>query len=362
MLRFRRPSSPGRHSGRVAAATGLIATTALALLAPLAPIQPAQAQQAKSRTVRITGSSTVYPIIQAAIAAFQRTEAGKGSRFDLVESGTSGGLRDLCAGRVPMANASRPISSAELKACDQKGVRFFELPLAFDALTVVVNPRNTWAQAITTQELSRLWQRRAQGRILRWNQVNPQWPARPIRLCGPGSDSGTFDYFNKAINGSATDSRRDYTASEDDNVVVNCVAKDPDALGYLGFGWYAAHAQRLRALKVQAGQGAVAPSPESLLDGSYQPLSRLLFIYVNDRALKELDLLRRFIGFLLVNDTQLVEKARFIPLPGSTNQVVEAKLYRQITGTSFGGELPIGLSVGEAIRRSFAQTKRPAYR
>ncbi len=361
MRRFRRPSLPGRLFGR-AAATGLVGATALALLAPLLHTQAALAQQAKPPAVRITGSSTVYPIIQAAIAAFQRTEAGKGALFELVESGTSGGLRDLCAGRVPMANASRPISTAELKACERNGVRFFELPLAFDALTVVVNPRNTWVQSISTQELSRLWQRRAQGRIMRWNQVNAQWPARPIRLCGPGSDSGTFDYFNKAINGSATDSRSDYTASEDDNVVVSCVAKDPNALGYLGYGWYVANAQRLRALKVQAAQVAVAPSPESLLDGSYQPLSRLLFVYVNDRSLKELDVLRRFIGFLLVNDTQLVEKARYIPLPGSTNQVVESKLYRNITGTSFGGELPVGLTVGEAIRRSFAQTKRPAYR
>ncbi len=182
----------------------------------------------------------MYPIVQAGISAFRQTAAGKGVSISLKETGSTAGFRDLCSGRVAISNASRPINTKELKACAAKGIRFIEVPLAFDALSVVVHPSNTWAKAMSTQQLSLLWNRNAQGRINRWNQVNPTWPNRPIKLCGAGGDSGTFDYFNKAINGDEDNSRRDYTASEDDNVVVNCVARNPQALGYLGYGWFSA--------------------------------------------------------------------------------------------------------------------------
>jgi len=215
-------------------------TLAVTLVFPVVSGAALAQQQASTRPIRISGSSTVHPIVQAGISAFRQTAAGKGVRISLKETGSTAGFRDLCSGRVEISNASRPINTKELKACAAKGIRFIEVPLAFDALSVVVHSGNNWANAGSTQQLSLLWNRNAQGRINRWNQVNPAWPKRPIKLCGAGSDSGTFDYFNKAINGDEGNSRRDYTASEDDNVVVNCVAGDLQALGYLGYGGSAA--------------------------------------------------------------------------------------------------------------------------
>jgi phosphate transport system substrate-binding protein len=320
-------------------------------------------QQASSRPIRISGSSTVYPIVQAGISAFRQTEAGKDVKISLKETGSSAGFRDLCSGRVEISNASRPINTKELKACAAKGIRFIEVPLAFDALSVVVHQGNNWAKAVSTQQLSLLWNRNAQGRINRWNQVNPAWPARPIKLCGPGSDSGTFDYFNKAINGDENNSRRDYTASEDDNVVVNCVARNPQALGYLGYGWFRSNSGRLKAMAVVNPKGKpVLPSVQSVLQGQYQPLSRPLFIYVNDQALLDSAEARNFTAFLIRNAPSLVAKANYITLPESTIRLVETKLYRHVLGTSFGGDLPVGLTIGDALQRSFDQHKRPEFR
>ncbi|WP_231594894.1 MULTISPECIES: PstS family phosphate ABC transporter substrate-binding protein [unclassified Synechococcus] len=325
----------------------------------------ATAQPASTRPmpIRISGSSTVYPIVLTGIGAFRQTAAGKGVSISLKETGSTAGFRDLCSGRVEISNASRPINTSELKACAAKGIRFIEVPLAFDALSVVVHPGNTWANAISTQQLSLLWNRNAQGRINRWIQVNTAWPSRPIKLCGAGSDSGTFDYFNKAINGDENNSRRDYTASEDDNVVVNCVASNPQALGYLGYGWFRSNRDRLKALAVVNPKGKpVLPSNQAVLGGQYQPLSRPLFIYVNDQALRERSEVRSFTTFLIRNAPRLVAKANYIPLPDSTIRLVETKLYRHVLGTSFGGDLPVGLTISEALRRSFDQHKRPEFR
>jgi phosphate transport system substrate-binding protein len=312
--------------------------------------------------VRIEGSSTVFPIMRQAIQAYAKGGQRPAIDFQLRETGTSAGFRRFCEWRIPIADASRPISSAELKRCAAKGVRFIELPIAFDALTVVVHPSNTWASSISIPELSRLWNRRAQGRVTRWNQVNPAWPNRPIRLCGPGADSGSFDYFNKAVNGSAQNSRTDYTASEDDNVLVKCVANDPNALGYFGFSYYNTNRDRLKALAIQGRKGSVAPSLEAVQKEKYVPLSRPLFIYVNDRALGDRAEVRRFLMFTVQRGLRLAERAGVIPLPPSTYRLTEAKLYRHVLGTSFGGDLPVGLTIGEALRRSFDATKRPAYR
>jgi len=333
------------------------------LVFPVASGAALAQQQASTRPIRISGSSTVYPIVQAGISAFRQTEAGKDVKISLKETGSSAGFRDLCSGRVEISNASRPINTKELKACAAKGIRFIEVPLAFDALSVVVHQDNNWAKAVSTQQLSLLWNRNAQGRINRWNQVNPAWPARPIKLCGPGSDSGTFDYFNKAINGDENNSRRDYTASEDDNVVVNCVARNPQALGYLGYGWFRSNSGRLKAMAVVNPKGKpVLPSVQSVLQGQYQPLSRPLFIYVNDQALLDSAEARNFTAFLIRNAPSLVAKANYITLPESTIRLVETKLYRHVLGTSFGGDLPVGLTIGDALQRSFDQHKRPEFR
>jgi phosphate transport system substrate-binding protein len=315
-------------------------------------------------TIRITGSSTVFPFAQEAIRAYETSQDARGVTFQLQEVGTTAGLRSFCQGEVQIANASRPISSEELQRCRANGVMFIELPIAFDALTVVVNRKNAWATQITTRELNRLWGRAAQGRINRWSQVNLDWPEEAIKLCGPGDQSGSFDYFNKAINGSPTNSRSDYQSSEDDHVVVRCVLGDPRALGYFGFAYYKANTEGLKALAIVNGSTgmAVAPSVSAVQANSYMPLSRPLFLYVNDKELRQNDALRDFTLYTVGNGLSLVEKAGYIPLPSSTYQLVEAKLYNHVLGTSFGGDLPVGLSIGEALRRSFDENRRPGYR
>lgn len=314
-------------------------------------------------TLTISGSSTVFPVIEKAIEAFAKTERGRDITVNLSEVGTTGGLREFCQGAIPIANASRPISSAELKACADQGITFIELPLAFDALTVVVNGGNNWTSAISTEELSRTWSKQAQGQVKTWKQINGAWPDRPLRLCGPGADSGTFDYFNEAINGDSSNSRTDVETSEDDQVIVTCVAEDPNAMGYFGFAYYQSNQDRLKALAIAGPDGiAVIPSVNTAQDGSYKPLSRPLFIYVNDQQMRSDDTIRSFVGFTVGNGLRFVEEAGYIPLPADTYRLVESKLYRHILGTSFGGDLPIGLTIGEALRKSFEDTRKEGYR
>ncbi len=336
-----------------------VTATALTSLLTVSAQHPLRAEA----TIRISGSSTVYPITARAIQRFQKTSEGKTINFDLKETGSSAGFRDFCSGKVPMANASRPISSKEIKACNAKGIQFIELPIAFDAITVVVNPKNSWATTVTPKELSRLWRKQAQGTVTRWNQVNHDFPDQPIRLCGPGKDSGTYDIFNKAINKSTTNTRTDYTASEDDNVLVKCVATDPNALGYFGFGYYKKNSQRLKAVRVVNSKGnPIAPSVASVQKELYQPLSRPLFLYVNDKTLNQNKAFRSFVTSYLRHAQSLVEKADYIPLPPRTYRLVESKLYRHILGTSFGGTIPVGLTIGQVLERSFDQHKKPSYR
>jgi phosphate transport system substrate-binding protein len=313
--------------------------------------------------IRISGSSTLYPILERAVVAYRSTERGKGVTLELSEVGTGAGMRRFCAGEIPIANASRPISSKELKACEEGGISFIELPLAFDALTVVVNPANSWASEISTDQLARTWSKEAQGKVKSWRQVNSAWPERPLRLCAPGSDSGTFDYFNEAINGDKANARTDVESSEDDNVLVACAASDGNAMAYFGFAYYQANAQKLKALAIaSSGGAAVLPSVQSVQDGSYRPLSRPLFMYVNDKQMRENEEIRSFVEFTLDNGPRLVEEAGSIPLPPSTYRLVESKLYRHVLGTSFGGDLPVGLTIGEALRRSFDETRKPQFR
>jgi phosphate transport system substrate-binding protein len=321
------------------------------------------AGQKATSTIQISGSSTVFPIIERAVAAYRDTARGKGVVVQLSEVGTSAGLRQFCAGEIPIANASRPISSKELKACEANGITFIELPLAFDALTVVVNKANTWAAEISTQDLARTWGKQAQGTVTSWKQINASWPDRALKLCAPGSDSGTFDYFNEAINGDKANARTDVQSSEDDNVLVNCVAADPNAMGYFGFAYYQSNAERLKALAIAGANGvAVLPSVKTAQQGTYKPLSRPLFVYVNDKQMRENDEIRSFVGYAVGNGLRFAEQAGYIALPADTYRIVESKLYRHLIGTSFGGDLPVGLGIGEALRRSFDDTRKPEFR
>lgn len=335
------------------------------LAALLLSVRPGAAQTAgpePASTVRINGSSTVLPFAREALRSFQAGAQNRGSRFDLGATGTSAGFRQFCGGRLSIATASRPISSAELKQCKARGVRFLELPVAFDAITVVVHPSNRWLDQITPAQLNKLWNRKAEGTIRRWKQVDPAWPDRAIRLCGPGQDSGTFDTFNKAINGREEDSRRDYTASEDDDVLVRCVAANPDSLGYFGYDYYQSNRKVLKALAVVGPRGPVQPSLASVQRSLYIPLSRALFFYVNERDLKTQPVVRQFVNATLQQGTVLAQRSGVIPLPESTYRLVQAKLYRNISGTAFDGDLPVGLTLGKILQRSFAEHKQPQFR
>ena len=339
-------------------ASALVLSTLPAVLGAGAPARA----QATRPVLRIGGSSTVFPIMQQAIADYQQGGRNRDVRFELKETGTSAGFRQFCKGQLAIANASRPINRKELALCAKQGVRFVELPVAFDALTVVVNPANTWARHIRIAELGRLWNRKAQGVITSWHQVNPAWPKKPIRLCGPGADSGTYDYFNKAVTGDSANARTDITSSEDDAVLVRCVAKDPLALGYFGYAYYASNAAALKPLWILGSKGLVAPSVASVQNETYVPLSRPLFLYVNDQMVRSQPQTRRFLTTTLQNGLQLVQKARYIPLPASTYRLVESKLYRHVLGSAFDGELTPGMSLGLALQRSLEQTKRPEFR
>lgn len=352
---------PGIAQSSVVDVTVMRPFLRLAWLAPILCVLPVGAWAA-SDPIRIGGSSTVFPVMQAAIAAYQQGGAHRQVRFELKETGTSAGFRQFCSGQLPLANASRPINAKELKSCAANGVTFLELPIGFDAITVVVNPGNSWASSITTQELARLWKQGAAGSVKTWSQVNLDWPNRPIRLCGPGKDSGTYDYFNKAINGDEDNSRTDYFASEKDNDLVACVAKNPEALGYFGFAYYQANAKRLKPLSVVGKRGAALPSVASVQKELYVPLSRPLFVYVNDRALRQRPELQKFLTYVVQNGLRLVKQAGYIPMPSSTYMLVESKLYRHVTGTAFGGDLPVGLTTGQALQRSLESIKKPAFR
>src|SRR5688572_11693650 len=230
---------------------------------------------AKAQTVKIDGSSTVYPITEAVAEEFQKSKKGA-IKVTVGISGTGGGFKKFCRGETDISNASRPILKAEMDDCRKAGVEYMEMPVAYDALTVVINPKNTFIKSISVAELKKIWEPAAQGKITSWNQVNPAWPNAPIKLFGAGSDSGTFDYFTEAINGKSKASRGDFTASEDDNVLVQGVSQDVNAIGYFGYAYYAENQARLRAVPIVEKEGgpAVAPSEQSVLAGSYQPLSR----------------------------------------------------------------------------------------
>lgn len=353
-----RPTPPPKpHAERL---IGCLICLALASAAPSSLATGSKAAEPRpGSAVRIGGSSTVFPILKAAIDAYR--QAGNRGAIDLRETGSTDGFRRFCQGQLDIANASRPINAKELRRCGANGVVFIELPIAFDALTVVVHPRNTWAKRISLQQLRSLWSRPAQNRINRWSQVNPSWPDRAIQLCGPGEDSGTFDFFNKAVNGDPTNSRRDYAASENDTIIARCVGQNPNSLGYFGFSYFLANNQTLRALPISTTAGSISPSRSSVQNGKY-PLSRPLFLYVNDKELTRRREVQRFTSFTVRNGLRLVEKAGDIPLPASTYNLVESKLYKRITGSAFAGDLPVGLTIGEVLRRSFDQNKQPQFR
>ncbi len=305
---------------------------------------------AEAQVIKIDGSSTVFPITEAVAEEFQIMKRGK-VRVTVGISGTGGGFKKFCRGETDVQDASRPILTAEMEACRAAGVKYYELPVAYDALTVAVSPQNNWVTQLTIAELKKMWEPAAQGKILRWNQINPKWPNEPLVLFGAGSDSGTFDYFTEAVTGKAKSSRGDFTGSEDDNVLVQGIANNKNALGYLPYAYYEPNASRLKAVAIVGKSGkAVLPALENVTNGSYEPMSRPLFIYVSEKSAQRPEV-KEFIEYYLLKGTPLIEEVRYLPLPQKAYELAAKHFREGKLGTGFGGVPEVGLKVEELLAR-----------
>lgn len=314
----------------------------------LVSVQPAYV--AAQETVKVDGSSTVFPITEAVAEDFQQSKRGK-VRVTVGISGTGGGFKKFCRGETDISDASRPILAREMEECRKAGVKYIELPVAYDALTVVVNPKNEWLKSITVAELKKMWEPAAQGKVVRWQQVNPAWPDQPMKLFGAGADSGTFDYFTESINGRSKASRGDFTAAEDDNILVQGVARDANGLGYFGYAYYIENKDKLKALPIvnpTTGK-PVLPSLETVVDGSYQPLARPIFIYVNAKSLDRPEI-REFVQYYMKHADALIREVKYVPLPAKVYTANMEMIEKRVLGTKFGGENQVGLTIEELLK------------
>ena len=300
--------------------------------------------------VKVDGSSTVYPITEAVAEDFQKSKKNS-VRVTVGISGTGGGFKKFCRGETDVSNASRPITKKEMEDCKAAGIEYLEMPVAYDALTVVINPKNTWAKTLTVAELKAIWEPAAQGKITNWKQVNPAFPDRPIKLYGPGADSGSFEYFTEAINGKSKSTRGDFTASEDDNVLVQGVSRDVGGLGYFGYAYYTENKDKLSAVAVvaAAGKPAVSPSLETVINGSYQPLARPIFIYINAKSAAKPEV-KEFVEYYMKNGEKLTKEMKYISLPAKAYAYNLEHFAKMAKGTKFGGENKVGLTIEELMK------------
>lgn len=303
--------------------TGRTVTATLAALAALALTACGGGEGGPQGRVIVDGSSTVYPITEAVMEEFLAST--QNLRVTAGSKGTGGGFARFCAGETDINDASRPITEEERTRCEENGIDYVEIPIAYDGVTVTVNQENDWAQCVTTEELRRIWQ--PESTIQRWSQVRDAWPDREMVLYGPDTDSGTFDYFTEAVVGEENASRSDYTSSADDNVLVRGVRGDEGSLGYFGFAYYVANQEQVKALAVDAGSGCVEPSRETIESGDY-PLSRPLFIYVKQSSLQD-EAVRQFVRFYLDSATKLVPDVGYVPL--------SAERYDELAREHLGG-------------------------
>jgi len=289
-----------------------------------------------SGRITIDGSTTVFPLSKAMAEAFRQSNPGV--QLAIAFSGTGGGFTKFCAGQVDIEGASRPINATESEQCKAQHVQYIELPVAFDSLAVVVNAKNDFANCLTVQELKAIWEPPAEGKTNEWRQVRASFPAHPLALFGPGKNSGTFDYFTLAIVGTESSSRSDYAKSEDDLVTERGVAGDPNALGYFGYAYYAAYKDRLKVVAIDNGKGCVLPSPAAVADGTYQPLSRPLFLYVNQAAAArpEVNAFAHF--YLAPENTRYVTKMGYVPLPDAALAAETVRFEKKATGSVLGGK------------------------
>lgn len=312
-----------------------------------------EAPAAAPTLIQLDGSSTVYPISEAVAEEFQK--ANPGIRVTVGISGTGGGFQKFCRGETDISDASRPIRPAEIDTCAKSGIEYIELPIAYDGLAVVVNPKNTWATSMTVTELKTLWSPEAQGKVLRWNQVRSSWPNREIRLFGAGVDSGTYDYFTEAVVGKEGASRGDFTSSEDDNVLVQGVSSDELALGFLPFAYVEQNQDKLKLVavddgKAENGNGPLAPSAEAVRNGTYQPLSRPLFIYVAKKAADRPEV-QKFVDAYF-SASALIREVGYVELTPQIYDLAKQHFADRKVGTAFGaGGSQVGMTLEKLLTR-----------
>jgi phosphate transport system substrate-binding protein len=303
-----------------------------------------------SGMVSVDGSSTVFPVTEAVAEEFQNASD---VRVTVGVAGTGGGFKRFTRGETDVSNASRPILAEEMEAARANNIEYIELPVCFDAITVVVHPANDWVDHLTVEELKKIWEPDAQGKITRWNQVRSNWPDEELALFGPGADSGTFDYFTEAVCGKAKSSRGDVTASEDDNVLVQGVAGNKHALGYFGYAYYPPNQNKLKAVAIdweKDTEGPVLPSEETVLKGTYNPLSRPLFIYVSKTSAERPEV-QKFTEFYLTNVPALAKEVKYVPLPAQVYEMALERFNKRETGSGFGGKSEVGLPIEELMKR-----------
>ncbi len=320
--------------------------TALVLLALTLAVPGCSKRKAAGGTVKIDGSSTVF-LISAAVAESYKKSAGGDAAVGA--SGTGGGFKKFCRGELDIAGASRPIKASEAEECKKSGVEYVELPVAYDGLAVVVNQKNTWVDHLTVDELKKIWAPEAQDSIKNWSQVRDGFPDKPLRLTGPGVDSGTYDYFTQAVVGKEHSSRGDFAQSEDDNTIVQGVAGDEGMLGYFGYAYYAENKDKLKLVpiedgKAENGAGPIAPSPETVVNGTYQPLSRPIFIYVSVKAAKNTHV-DKFVTYYLDQAPALAARVGYVGLPAKVTDLAKERYKARKTGSVFSGGSMVGVTL-----------------
>jgi phosphate transport system substrate-binding protein len=300
-----------------------------------------------SGAISIDGSSTVYPITEAVAEEFGK--ANPNVRVTVGIAGTGGGFKKFGAGETDVSDASRPIKASEAEICAKGGVEYIELPVAFDGLSVVINPANDWCDRLTVDELHKIWM--PDSKVKKWSDVRAGWPDKPITLYGPGTDSGTFDYFTEAVNGKSGNCRPDFTASEDDNVLVQGVSGDANSLGFFGYAYYYENKNKLKVVPIDGGSGPVEPSATTINNGTYEPLSRPLFIYVKSSSLDREEV-GAFIKFYIENAAELASEVGFVALPDEAYKLVMARFTSKKIGSVFGAEgAQVGLKIEDLLKK-----------